>query len=68
MVIHKFMMRHKNLKKYFNFVIAYFLVPSTPTFYLFMQYMHPLIAYFASLFIWGTILYLWYEYKLKRLK
>ena len=60
------MVNISKVKDYFSFIIAYFLVPSTPTFYLFMQYMHPLIAYFVSLFIWGTVLYLWYERKKKK--
>jgi hypothetical protein len=44
-------------KMYLKFMITYYFLPTTATFYLLEQYINPLIAYTIAIFIWGNVLY-----------
>ena len=49
----------EKFKGYPEFLLGYFVVPSTPTFYLLEKYIDPLWAYFISLSVWGTVFFIW---------
>lgn len=44
-------------KDYIRFMIWFYFIPTTATFYYLQQYIHPLIAYTIVMIVAGTILY-----------